>query len=536
MKTKTKLFLACLLGSVFLSMVSAESPSDPGEAMRQRITAKAERVQEGAQTLAANGTDPSFIRQAMEETVKPLLATGKFDEAEKELDRVLEQLPPGKPTPAPKERPQVPILPTATGGANDANDIAYLVFMPPLPGTGSTPESFVAAIRDFAAKLGTTGDAKTRQLGSGFGFPVFARSEAAIREAIKHGFDFARQTNVAIQLVVDDHAKWDDRPDLWNWYDPAKKGYNPDNRKNVEWFDWEGTPSKRRYLSPDGAPRLAPHMCPNSPAVLKEVSRIISQVVGPALREELDELKREHKEYLFSGITVGSEAGFDDYSVVPTIAQIESQLQQTKDPMRAQMMRMFLMAAKPMEEDNAPHSRVGYCALTNAGYSKTNPPADINAALAAINHQVIEFWDKQFVDAGIPRSRLYTHVAFAGPDASTNAPNGIVFNSYARPGWTTYPGGALKNGLQPLYDELAKHGNPTWGSVEANAFGNPNAPQRASWETYLAWHYNHGAKLVAMNVGATDAWVMSHLSKGTYGDEAMAAYRKFLNGEQLVEK
>jgi hypothetical protein len=258
-------------------------------------------------------------------------------------------------------------------------------------------------------------------------------------------------------------------------------------------------------------------------------------VVGPALREELDELKREHKEYLFSGITVGSEAGFDDYSVVPTVAQIESQ-PPTKDPMRAQMMRMFTMAAKPMEEDNAPHSRVGYCALTNAGYSKTNPPADINAALAAINQQVIEFWDKQFVDAGIPRSRLYTHVAFAGQDASTNAPNGIVFNAYARPGWTTYPGGALKNGFQPLYDELAKHGNPTWGSVEANAFGNPNAPQRASWETYLAWHYNHGAKLVAINVGATDPWVMSHLSKGAYGDEAIAAYRKFLNGEQLVEK
>jgi hypothetical protein len=179
---------------------------------------------------------------------------------------------------------------------------------------------------------------------------------------------------------------------------------------------------------------------------------------------------------------------------------------------------------------------MGYNALTNAGYSKTNPPADINAALAAINHQVIEFWDKQFVDAGIPRSRLYTHVAFAGQDRSTNAPNGIVFNSYARPGWTTYPGGPLKNGFQPLYDELAKHGNPTWGSVEANAFGNPNGPQRASWETYLAWHYNHGAKLVAMNVGATDAWVMSHLSQGAYGDEAMAAYRKFLNGEQLVEK
>jgi hypothetical protein len=277
-------------------------------------------------------------------------------------------------------------------------------------------------------------------------------------------------------------------------------------------------------------------MCYNSPAIMKEISRVMSQLVGPALREGIDKLKQEHKEYLFAGITVGAEAGFDDYSMVPTVSQILSQ-PANNDPMRTQMLKMFMAAAKLMEEDKAPHSRVGYCALTNAGYSKTNPPANINAALAAINHQFIEFWDKQFYDAGIPRSRLYTHVAAcARQDDSNNAPIGIVFNAYARPGWTTYPQAILKNGFQPLYDELAKHGNPTWGGVEANAFGNPNAPVRASWETYLAWHFNHGAKFVGINVGATDQWVMSHLSKGAYGDEAMAAYEKFLRGEQLIEK
>jgi hypothetical protein len=198
---------------------------------------------------------------------------------------------------------------------------------------------------------------------------------------------------------------------------------------------------------------------------------------------------------------------------------------------------MLMAAAKLMEEDKVPHCRVGYCSLTNAGYSKAHPPADINAALATLNQQFIEFWDKQFFDAGIPCSRIYTHVAACGPqDDFNNAPIGIVFNPYARPGWTTYPQSVLKNGFQPLYDELAKHGNPTWGGVEANAFGNPNSPVRASWEKYLAWHYNHGAKLVAINIGASDQWVMSYLGKGAFGGEAMAAYRKFLKGEQLIEK
>ena len=66
-------------------------------------------------------------------------------------------------------------------------------------------------------------------------------------------------------------------------------------------------------------------MCYNSPAIQKEISRIISQVVGPALEREINKLKQEHREYLFAGITVGSEAGFDDYSM-------DSELYSKSDP------------------------------------------------------------------------------------------------------------------------------------------------------------------------------------------------------------
>ena len=165
----------------------------------------------------------------------------------------------------------------------------------------------------------------------------------------------------------------------------------------------------------------------------------IGMASRPINGEEIDKLKQEHKEYLFSGITVGAEAGFDDYSMVPTLSQILSQ-PPNNDPMRAQMLKMFMLAAKLMEEDKAPHGRVGYCALTNAGYSKINPPADINDALAAINRQFIEFWDKQFVDAGIPRSRIYTHVAAcARQDESNNAPIRIVFKSLCSAGMDYVP-------------------------------------------------------------------------------------------------
>jgi hypothetical protein len=418
---------------------------------------------------------------------------------------------------------------SGTCSTNDPNDIEYLIFWPPIP-VGRLPD--VKGIDSFAAKLGTTGDGKTRQLGVGDGIPVWASEDSKIRQQIKLRFDIAEQTNIAVHFNVDDHIGWDERPDLWNWYDPTRRGYNSDNRKNVEWYDWEGSPNKRRYFTPVGTASQTSHMCYNSPAIQKEIVRIISQVVGPALRKEIDNLKQKNKEYLFAGITVGAEAGFDDYSVISILSQIPS----AANPEQMAMAKMLRQMATLMDEDKAPHGRLGYCALTNAGYSKDNPPADINRALADINQKFIEFWDKQFVDAGIPCSRIYTHVAAAPPqEDNNNAPTSIVFNSYSRPGWTTYPLGTLAKGFQPLYHELATHDNPAWGGVEANnaAFTNPSAP---GWEDYLAWHYNHGAKLVGINVGASDQSIMSNLSKGASGDEAMAAYRKFLKGENLIEK
>lgn len=412
-----------------------------------------------------------------------------------------------------------------------ADDTKYLIFWGPYPGDAPDP---LDRIGPLATRVGTTGDGKTRQLGFGPGIPFWTANELVIRHAIRRAFDTARRTNVAAHFLVDDHIGWDERPDLWNWYDPSKRGYDPANRQNVEWYDWEGTPNKRRYFTPEGTPSQSPHMCYNSPTIEKEISRIVGDVVGPALREEIDQLSKENKAYLFAGITVGQEAGFDDYSKIPKLSDVPPET----DPFHSQLRMSLTQAAILMDEDNAPHRRLGYCSLINAGYSKANPPADINRALAEINQKFIEFWDKQFVTAGIPCSRIYTHVAAAvRQDDHNNAPIWIVFNRYARPGWTTYPVSTLGNGFQPLYDALVKHGNPAWAGVEANAaMALPGKSAMPGWEEYLGWHYNHGATLVGINSGATDPSLMSHLSRGALGDEALAAYRKFLQGQKLDER
>ena len=114
-----------------------------------------------------------------------------------------------------------------------------------------------------------------------------------------------------------------------------------------------------------------------------------------------------------------------------------------------------------------------------------------------------------------------------------NAPIWTAFNKYSRPGWTTYAVMVLGQNFRPIYDELEKHGNPAWAGVEANA-GFPGSV--VDWETYLAWHYNHGCVLVGVNMGATGKDLPQRLWQSAFGAEAIGAYRKFLTGQPLVEK
>ena len=385
-----------------------------------------------------------------------------------------------------------------TGGWG-GSDPKYLIFW-------GTPTD----VLDIAARVGTTGDGKTRQLGLGLALKTFD-DEKDLPARIHEAFQVAKKNNLAVALSFDSHNFWSSRPDLWNWFDPQKPGYNPANKSNVEWYDWKGTPNKTRYLDWGSAERLAPHMCYTSPAVRREITRIVTSVIGPAVNSELELLKKEGKEYLFAGILVGSEITIDDYT-------------HPDDP----------AIAKLMEQDGAPRGRLGYCALTQHGYSENNPPPDFRQALAEVNQEFIAFWAKQFVDAGISPSRLYTHIAAPFVQETTNGPIWNAFNDYSRPGWTTYPVRFLNADFQVLYEELKKHGNPPWGGVEANA-GIPiamGAPPVA-WEEYLARHFNHGAKLVGINFGASSELLVKLLRDSAFSPEALAAYKKFLTGEPL---
>src|SRR3546814_2029018 len=44
--------------------------------------------------------------------------------------------------------------------------------------------------------------------------------------------------SIPIVLEMEGINYWQARPDLWNWGMADKPGYDPENRKNVEWSSW----------------------------------------------------------------------------------------------------------------------------------------------------------------------------------------------------------------------------------------------------------------------------------------------------------
>ena len=125
----------------------------------------------------------------------------------------------------------------------------YLIFWHPAEQAG-----------ELAEKIGMKGDGKTRLLGFGLLTSTF-EIEKQLPGRIRSGFAAAREQDMAVMLHFDCHLAWKNRPDLWNWFDAEKPGYDVDNRYNVEWHGWDGPPNKVRYLNWGVLERMPPNMC-----------------------------------------------------------------------------------------------------------------------------------------------------------------------------------------------------------------------------------------------------------------------------------
>ncbi len=365
---------------------------------------------------------------------------------------------------------------------------------PPSAPSTAQMEEFV---HEIVKAIGTTGDAR-HKLGFTPTHFRFDESDGETRRVIHDAFAVARENDVAVAFHLDDAMYWGGRKDLLS---------NPDN---VETADWKQIPSTGRRVDWGPQPsKFVPQMCYNSPAIQAAV-KARAALIGAEVKKELGTLKTSGKEHLFAGVITGSE----------------SQIGRDFDTDRP----------------------LGYRALSHRGFSEKNPPRDPVAERVSVVKEWMELWANQLHTAGIPREKLFCHIAFTsqGLDAkdkenvqktgggSKFAPAEVAFSSAYRPGFSTYPEGAT---FKQIYAALAQHDTPGWISAEGTNVSPTQMPGEANMETYLGRMFNHGAVMVnvfSWGIGG-ESMRSNFFRKATEGPEALAAYAKFLRHEILVE-
>jgi hypothetical protein len=341
----------------------------------------------------------------------------------------------------------------------------------------------IAGLRD---RIGTTGSGD-RRLGFVVGPLSLDHTDDEVRRMIAEAFDIAIETNVAVGFHLDDSIFWGRRKDL-------------NTVENIEWLDWNRTPNTGRRLDWSATPtKVMPQLCINSTAA-KEAVTERAQLIGREIRVHLGKLETAGRSELFLGVIAGWET----------------------------------MIGKDFDTGES----LGYCALTNRGFSADRPPSDIDAERSEIVKEFEELWARTLTTAGVPKGKVYSHIAFRSDAANKVAhgvtPPDVAFCASCVPGFSTYP---QPGHLELWHKELEKHGNPPWASCEGTAL-DPGVAAKGGkgvdMEGYLGNLFNHGAQLVNVfgwGVGASD----NPFRKTAENDRAIDAYRKFLKGEPLAD-
>ena len=373
------------------------------------------------------------------------------------------------------------------GGSAYGEDqpLRYLAFQFFTPSGGAQSPFFYVQLKDLLTvtsklkdTIGVTGT-DNRHLGFILGPLSFDNTDEEIRELIASGFDTALKTGVAVGFHIDDSMFWGRLKEL-------------NTPENIEWLDWGGAPSGGRGVKwdPPNKTRILPPLCLNSRGVLHAV-RVRAALIGNEIAKGIMKLREAGEQELFIGV----------------IAGWETQIGRDFDTWKT----------------------VGFCALTNAGYSKENPPAHIDAARSQIVGAFIDLWAQALTEAGVPHGKVYSHVPLDSKEMASSA-----FCGFCVPGASTYPFPGFVDMWRKV---LADHGNPRWASSEGTAMDPREARHGGrgiGMEGYLGSLFNHGAVLVNIF-----GWRLGDESnpfrKIAEGPDALAAYRKFLGGEKLGE-
>ena len=325
--------------------------------------------------------------------------------------------------------------------------------------TSSFPSRFVivngiaateAAFNEVAATFGKTTNGDVA-VGIGFILSYFKISPEKASVELRKFLSLSEKFDLPIVVQLDGEQWWGNRPDLWNWWDKDKPGYNPENKKNVEWIGWiPDSAVKIGWRNWGSQLRVLPMPNLMSPEYRQACHKEMKHLI-PIVMKWWQDLPEE-KKYLLVGIKLGWESaiGVNNWYYPNGNSYLDKL--ESEDPNYG------------LESDSIPSrgvQTIGYAAVSTLGLATSGNLKEND--VTQVIHLHLKDLCQLAAELGVPRDLLFTH---GGGWSEGETLYSAAVNEFSCPGWSFYT-----HAYNPVNDHTAmkaleQSDAPYWAAVE----------------------------------------------------------------------
>ncbi len=273
------------------------------------------------------------------------------------------------------------------------------------------------------------------------------RCEARILEFLS----LSEKYDIPVVVQLDGEQWWDGRPDLWNWWDPNRPGYDPRNRLNVEWTGWDSSYAMKIAWRNWGRQiRVLPPPNLMSPRY-RQACHDEMRALVPVILDWWHKLPSERKSLLI-GVKIGWESSIGVNAFYYPNGNDLLDRPESEDP------------RQELKAEQVPGRGVvasGYAAVVTAGLANGGELQEKD--LAEIVRRHLNDLCALAAELGVPRERMFTHV---GGWKEEELLYDAALNGYSCPGWSFYRHAADPSQDKGVERVLQKSDAPFWGAVE----------------------------------------------------------------------
>jgi hypothetical protein len=317
------------------------------------------------------------------------------------------------------------------------------------------PETFTRAVFDEVTSTLRAPENPRLRIGLSYSFSTLETPSNILTESLRRLLAASEQSGVPVLVTLDGQNWWQQRPDLWNWWDPSLPGYNPSNVFNVEWTNWSPAAAVKICWRNWGSQlRVVPAPNIASPRVVTAHLEGLRPLV-PILVEWQRSLPASRK-WLFGGLKLGWEAGigYNAFYYPDGNRYYEQRLRDASaDPTNGLALSLGLSGGL---------CQLGYAAVKSAGIKDHGDLTRDD--IARVTALYLEKLCRKAHELGLPPDAVYTHQGGTYPPWEKHLPFWPAFNRWSAPGWSFYHGAPQQ--AVSLEGEMAAAHRQRWAAVE----------------------------------------------------------------------